>query len=1323
MIFNQPGDYRNSDIISDGVTIAVEGVTLTNASEGVILGGGVTFTEGGSTFINELGAEVGERNSFAHYPNVLVQGSSGSDTMINAGYVWGQVRLGDGEDIFIDRNGAVQGTGWEIYLEGGDDILRIEAGGARDGSTFANGGDGYDTVVVASPGNDPRQAAVFGFERLVLESGGNIAGYSGFETVVLASTQPFTFYNFINCRNPDADLFLSIGQWVQMVGSEFRSITGSDGSDAVALVSSSYPQTRVLGDVRLGGGNDSFTINAAYGGINPVVGGSIDGGEGVDSFNLIVGNGADGGGTISLDLAQVVGFEQLFVNAQYNFLNSSVTLSNLAGFQTILAGEMTNLMLSSAGLPDAELRGAAGGSVTLGGDVVIGSYSAFRFDPVPGLPEDTTEDLSSSVTFVNNGTVTGSIRFAGGFDLYDGRQGSVGGIVDGGAGDDRLLGGVGADHLVGGAGNDTLIDAAGDDMLVGGGGDDVLDGGAGDDVLVGGQGNDRLNGGEGNDTVDYSQETGPGGVYVNLNPGTVIFENGDTIGPFQARDTFGTIDTLSSIETVITGSGADTVLGSSQAERIETGAGNDFLNGGGGADTLVGGSGDDVYFVSQAPSTTIIELADGGTDEIRTPDASFTLAGIANVENLRGWSSFGQVLTGNELGNRITGREGADILYGADGDDTLIGDAGNDIIDGGSGNDVLAGGEGSDRVSYAGATAGVTVNLGIAGPQDTLGAGTDTLSGFEILIGSDHGDRLTAGAGNNIIAGGGGNDTLLSSADGDRLFGEAGDDTFIANGNDEIDGGEGFDTVDYSAASAGIGSNGLVRLSNVERIIGSNFDDHLWWAAEMSGGAGNDVYSVNSSSQVVEAAGQGIDRVESWGTDYTLPENVENLSLHFDPYAGATVGPEGERNGTGNSLDNIITGTGGANRLSGLAGADTLTGGDGIDILTGGTGNDTFRDTAAGLNGDTVTDFSAGDRIVITNANLAGFTVSLSGNTLTFTGGSLTLGSVPAGQIVAQAAAGGGVQLSIAAAPSNDFNGDGRSDLAWRNADGTFTTWLGQPNGSFASNPGTGANPLDTSWRIVGTGDFNGDGGDDILWRHDSGVIGEWLGHSSGPFTNNGGAAANAVDNSWSVDGIADYNGDGRDDILWRHTSGEVGQWLGMPSGGFANNGGAAANAVDPSWTVVANGDFNGDGRADVLWRHSSGVFAEWQGSASGALVNAGGVMGGATGSIVGSGDFNADGRDDVLARAADGTITVWLGQSTGQFTSFTPTRQINDLNWKIASIGDYNGDGSDDLLWRHASGETGEWLASGSGDFAYNGALPTMDTSWTIQSPDILLV
>ena len=59
----------------------------------------------------------------------------------------------------------------------------------------------------------------------------------------------------------------------------------------------------------------------------------------------------------------------------------------------------------------------------------------------------------------------------------------------------------------------------------------------------------------------------------------------------------------------------------------------------------------------------------------------------------------------------------------------------------------------------------------------------------------------------------------------------------------------------------------------------------------------------------------------------------------------------------GNTVDNVITG------------------GLGIDKLTGGAGNDTFHDTLAGLNGDTITDFTAGDKIVITNASLSGLHV------------------------------------------------------------------------------------------------------------------------------------------------------------------------------------------------------------------------------------------------------------------------------------------------------------------------------------------------------------
>lgn len=315
----------------------------------------------------------------------------------------------------------------------------------------------------------------------------------------------------------------------------------------------------------------------------------------------------------------------------------------------------------------------------------------------------------------------------------------------------------------------------------------------------------------------------------------------------------------------------------------------------------------------------------------------------------------------------------------------------------------------------------------------------------------------------------------------------------------------------------------------------------------------------------------------------------------------------------------------------------------------------------------------------------------------------------------------GATQLSTLV--HHDFNGDGHGDVLLQSTTGALTVWQGQSDGHFIANTNVAANQLDANWKVAGLGDFNGDGREDILWRHASGEIGEWTGQA-GQFTNNGGAAANQVDNSWSVAGVADFNGDGRADILWRHTSGEIGEWTAKADGSFANNGGAAANVVDTSWSIVASGDFNGDGKADILWRHSSGVYAEWQGSSTGKLTNAGGVLSGAMGTVVGSGDFNGDGRDDILMRnATSGELTVWLGQGNGQFSGKVPAAQVTDLNWKIVGIGDYNGDGRDDLIWKHSSGAGAEWLGTATGDFINNGATPITPVGYAVQSPDVWLV
>jgi hypothetical protein len=94
----------------------------------------------------------------------------------------------------------------------------------------------------------------------------------------------------------------------------------------------------------------------------------------------------------------------------------------------------------------------------------------------------------------------------------------------------------------------------------------------------------------------------------------------------------------------------------------------------------------------------------------------------------------------------------------------------------------------------------------------------------------------------------------------------------------------------------------------------------------------------------------------------------------------------------------------------------------------------------------------------------------------------------------------------------------------------------------------------------------------------------------------NGTAVASAavlpivVSADWTMVGGGDFNGDAKADILWRHTNGNVAIWL--------MNGttviGSAVLAITTDWTIESVGDFNGDGKADILWRHTNGNVAVW---------------------------------------------------------------------------------------------------------------------------------
>jgi hypothetical protein len=289
-----------------------------------------------------------------------------------------------------------------------------------------------------------------------------------------------------------------------------------------------------------------------------------------------------------------------------------------------------------------------------------------------------------------------------------------------------------------------------------------------------------------------------------------------------------------------------------------------------------------------------------------------------------------------------------------------------------------------------------------------------------------------------------------------------------------------------------------------------------------------------------------------------------------------------------------------------------------------------------------------------------------------------------------------------------DLNGDGSSDLLWRNSSsGQVGIWNSNGSGGFTYQI---INQGDPTWQIVGTGDFNGIGKDGILWRSTtSGQVGIWNSNGSGGFTYQ---INNEGDLNWQIQGVGDFNGDGKSDILWTNTNaGLVGLWDSNGSGGFTYQ---VFNQADPNWQVQGIGDFNGDGSSDILWRNiNSGLIGLWNSNGSGGFTYQINPEGDPSWQIQGVGDFNGDGKSDILWRNTNsGQVGLWETNNSGGFTY-----QIfneSDPTWQIQGVGDFNGDGSADILWRNSSsGQIGIWKSNGSGGFTYQ-IIPEGDPTWS---------
>ncbi|AFZ24601.1 Ca2+-binding protein, RTX toxin [Cylindrospermum stagnale PCC 7417] len=881
-------------------------------------------------------------------------------------------------------------------------------------------------------------------------------------------------------------------------------------------------------------GNNVITGNSGNNTLNGGAGNdTLDGGAGVDTLiggtgndtyivdtitDTITENANEGTDTIqssvSFSLAALTNVENLTLTGTAAINGTGNTGNN------VITGNGGNNTLNGGAGNDI-LDGGAGADTLIGGtgeDIYIVDTTT---DTITENANEGTDTIQSSVSFsladlanVENLTLTGTDAINGtgnaGNNAITGNSGNN--TLDGGAGNNTLSGDAGIDTLIGGTGDDvyivdtttdtitenanegtdtiqssvtfSLADLAnvenltltGTDAINGTGNaaNNVITGNIANNTLSGDAGIDTLIGGTGDDVyiVDTTTDT----ITENANEGT------DTI---QSSVTFSLADLANVENLTLTGTDAINGTGNAGNNAITGNSGNNTLNGGAGIDTLIGGLGNDIYIVDTT-TDTITENAGEGTDTIQS-SVTFSLAALANVENLTLTGTAAINATGNAANNVITGNAVNNTLNGGAGIDTLIGGLGNDIYIVDSTTDTITenAGEGTDTIQSS-----VTFSLANLPNIENL-----TLTGTAAING-------TGNAGNNIITGNSGNNTLDGGAGIDTLIGGLGNDIYIVDTTTDTiteNAGEGTDTIQSSVTFS------LANLPNIENltltgtaaingtgnagnnaITGNSGNNTLNGGAGIDtliGGLGNDIYIVDTTTDTItENAGEGTDTIQSSVT-FSLANlpNIENLTL-----TGTSA-----INGTGNAGNNAITGNSGNNTLNGGAGIDTLIGGLGNDIYIVDTTTDTITENA-GEGTDTIQSsvtFSLANLPNIENLTLTG-TAAINGtgnagnNIITGNNGNNTLNG------------GAGIDTLIGGLGNDIYIVDTTTDTITENAGEGTDTIQSSVTFSLANLPNIENLTLTGTAAINGTGNagnniitgnngnntLNGGAGDDTLY-------------------------------------------------------------------------------------------------------------------------------------------------------------------------------------------------------------------------------------------------